>query len=142
MAFPPICCALADKEKGGGGREQQNKGENKTGFLSQTVPKAAPCPCKAGAHRAHRLGRGQWHWPRTISPPALPGSSPAPCPDVVRSAVTQIPAKQHLATPSTPRAAQTRAPLSKSPQANFIISSASHPSSDFPLLHTLHTSLP
>lgn len=53
MAFPPICCALADKEKGGGGREQQNKrGRKKKGFLSQTVPKAAPCPCKAGAHPA------------------------------------------------------------------------------------------
>lgn len=123
MAFPPICCALADKEKGGGGREQHNKrGENKTGFLSQTVPKAAPRPCKA---LAHRLGRGQWHWPQTILPPALPSCSPGHFPDMVRSAVTQILAEQHLATPSTPRAAQPGASMSKSPQANFVISSAS-----------------
>lgn len=51
MAFPPICCALADKEKEGGGkRRAKQREEKKIGFLTQTVPKAAPWPCKARTH--------------------------------------------------------------------------------------------
>lgn len=64
------------------------------------------------------MGRGQWHRPYTTLPLALPGCSPGHPPDAV-SAVTQIPAEQHLATPSTPRAAQAGASLSKPPEANF-----------------------